>query len=185
MATLWVWVYDTPLGAGAGHRRVMRLVMQQALVLVDAITVAWMPGTHQPRVGHRHAGVVSGQPPVLDRLLELLGAAPEAGTAIHDPPHVDREVLVRGLQRAGVARSFVEDLDRLLVPGTSELWLLADEIDLDLVEPVVEHALARGDVRELHTDAYSDGPDGLAAVVSELWAGPSGSDLHSRRRPIR
>ena len=56
MPTLTVWHYDTPMGAEAGEVRLKALQEHGALTVHDAVTVAWMPGAHQPHVGHfRHA----------------------------------------------------------------------------------------------------------------------------------
>lgn len=176
MHTLTVWIYDTPLGAGAGHRRLTRLVMRDALQVLDAVSVAWMPGAHQPRVGHRHGAIVDGHPPVLSQLIELLGAAPEAGSSAHPPPKVDAATVTQQLQRAGIEPSFIEELRARLLPGTSALWVLATEIDLDAVVPVIEHALSRGDVCLLRADVVGEGPDSLHAVVEELWSSPSRLD---------
>ena len=58
MATLTVWRYGTPLGAEAGEVRLRTLQDHGALTVHDAVTIAWLPGTHRPRVGYRrHAPV--------------------------------------------------------------------------------------------------------------------------------
>ncbi|HRK46747.1 MAG TPA: hypothetical protein PK324_14040, partial [Nocardioides sp.] len=50
-----VWLYESAMGAAAGEVRLKDLQQQGAVTVVDAVTVAWVPGAHQPRVGRlRH-----------------------------------------------------------------------------------------------------------------------------------
>ena len=52
---LTVWLYDSAMGAAAGEVRLKDLQQQGAVKVVDAVTVTWVPGAHQPRIGHlRH-----------------------------------------------------------------------------------------------------------------------------------
>ena len=52
MATLSSWHYQTPLGARAGAVRLRKLEDMAALEVLDAISVTWVPGAHQPRLMH-------------------------------------------------------------------------------------------------------------------------------------
>ena len=49
--TLTIWIYDSALGAAAGEVRLRKLQERTALQVHDEVTVTWMPGAHQPRMG--------------------------------------------------------------------------------------------------------------------------------------
>ena len=63
MATLTVWHYPTPLGAKVGAVRVRALQGLEALEVLDAVTITWIPGAHQPRLSQgRHVCSHPGRP---------------------------------------------------------------------------------------------------------------------------
>ena len=78
MPSLTVWQYDTPMGAEAGEVRLKALQERGALTVHDAITVSWVPGAHQPHVGHlRHAtSSAAGKGSVLGAFVGMLVLAP-------------------------------------------------------------------------------------------------------------
>lgn len=164
--SLTVWIYDSALGAAAGEVRLRNLRQRDALHVHDAITVSWMPGAHQPRVGHlRHetsAGAARGS--VLGGLVALIFLDPDersgSGTGI--------AALARGLDGTGIDRTFLEDIKRQLHPETSALLVLSSDVDLDEVRPVVERGLARGDVVLMHARLPDGAPAVLRAVVLDL-----------------
>lgn len=163
---LTVWRYDTPLGADAGAVRLKSLQEREALTVHDAITVAWMPGSHQPRIAHlRHATVgAAGKGSVLGALLGTLALAPVAGAAAG----AGIAALAQRLRGTGIDQQFLEDVIAQLAPGSSALLVLSSDADLDHVRPVVERGLARGDVVLLHAVLADDAPDALRAVVADL-----------------
>jgi uncharacterized membrane protein len=76
------------------------------------------------------------------------------------------------LRGTGIDPEFLEDVDTHLGQGTSALWVLSGDVDLDLVRPVVEHALARGDVLLRHARLTEDGPEALTGIVGDLASPP-------------
>ena len=72
--TLTVWIYDSALGAAAGEVRLKNLQERNALQLHEEVTVSWMPGAHQPRIGHlRHeTSAGAARASVLGGLVDLM-----------------------------------------------------------------------------------------------------------------
>jgi uncharacterized membrane protein len=81
--TLTIWIYDSALGAAAGEVRLKNLQKRNALQVHDEVTVTWMPGAHQPRIGHlRHeTSATATRDSVLGGLVGLIFLAPETGAA--------------------------------------------------------------------------------------------------------
>lgn len=168
--TLTVWIYDTAMGAAAGEVRLKNLKQRHALRVHDAITICWMPGVHQPRIGNlRHeTSAAAARSSVLGGLAGLIFLAPEpggtAGAAI--------AALAERLRGTGIDRIFLEEVRAQLHPESSALLVLSSDVDLDEVRPVVERGLARGDVVLMHAQLPDDAPDVLRAAVLDLQRHP-------------
>ena len=162
MPSLTVWIYDTPLGAEAGQVRLRRLLAAEALHVFDAVTVSWVPGLHEPRIRQvPHTSVPAGGVSVLTALVKLLPMP----TRLHD--------VASRLRRTGIDPEFLEDVATHLGQGTSALWVLSgDDVDLDLVRPVVEHALAREDVILRQARLTDDAPAALTGMIDDLASAP-------------
>jgi len=163
---LTVWIYDTALGAAAGSVRLRNLRDRGALQVYDAITVSWMAGVHQPRIGHLRYETSAGaaRASVLGGMVGLIFLAPSAaaaaGAGIAD--------LARRLEGTGIDRAFLEEMHAQLRPETSALLVLSGAVDLDVVRPAVERGLARGDVVLMHAQLQLGAPGVLREVVREL-----------------
>jgi len=166
VATLTVWRYDTPLGADAAEVRLKAVQEKGAITVHDAVTVAWMPGAHQPRIGHlRHATAgAAGKGSVLGALVGMLVLAPAAGAAAG----AGIAAIAQRLRGTGIDQGFLEDVSSHLVPGTSALLVLSDEADLEVVRPMIQRGLSRGDVVLLHAELDDDAP----AVIRDLLREP-------------
>ena len=129
MPTLTVWHYDTPLGAEAGEVRLKALQERGSLTVHDAVTVAWMPGAHEPHVGHfRHAtSGAAGKGSVLGALVGMLVLAPAAGAAAG----AGVAAVAQRLRGTGIDQDFLEDVTAHLAPGTSAMLVLSSDADLD------------------------------------------------------
>jgi uncharacterized membrane protein len=163
---LTVWIYDSALGAAAGEVRLKNLRQRNALHVHDAITVSWMPGAHQPRIGHlRHkTSAAAARGSVLGGLLGLIFLAPALGMAAD----AGLAALAQRLSGTGIDQAFLEAVKAQLHPETSALVVLSTDADLDEVRPVIERGLARGDVVLLHAQLPTDAPEILRAAVREL-----------------
>ena len=171
MPTLTVWHYDTPLGAEAGEVRLKALQEHGSLTVHDAVTVAWMPGAHEPHVGHfRHAtSSAAGKGSVLGALVGMLVLAPAAGAVAG----AGVAAVAQRLRGTGIDKAFLEDVTAHLTPGTSAMLVLSSDADLDAVRATVERGLARGDVVLLRAELADDAPAALRDLVEEL-GGPGG-----------
>jgi uncharacterized membrane protein len=163
---LTVWIYDSALGAAAGEVRLRNLRERNALEVLDAITVSWMPGSHQPRIGHlRHeTSAAATRGSVLGGLVGLIFLAPALGVAAG----TGTAALAQRLRGTGIDQMFLDELKAQLRPETSALLVLSGDADLDQVRPVIERGLARGDVVLIHAHLPHDAPDILRDAVRDL-----------------
>lgn len=163
---LTVWIYDTALGAAAGSVRLRNLRERGALQVHEAITVSWMPGVHQPRIGHLRYETSAGaaRASVLGGLVDLMFRTP--GTAVPASPSISQ--LALRLHGTGIDQAFLEEMHAQLRPESSALLVLSGEVDLDVVRPAVERGLARGDVVLMHARLQPDAPDVLRDAVRDL-----------------
>jgi uncharacterized membrane protein len=171
VSTLTVWRYDTPLGAEAAEVRLKAVQEQGALTVHDAITVAWMPGAHQPHIGHfRHAtSSAAGKGSVLGALIGMLVLAPAPGAAAG----AGIAAIAQRLRGIGIDQGFLEDVISHLTPGTSALLVLSSNADPDVVRPMVERGMARGDVVLLLAELSDDAPAAIRDLVRDLGQAPA------------
>lgn len=164
--TLTVWIYDSALGAAAGEVQLKNLRERNALTVHDAITVSWMPGVHQPRIGHlRHeTSAAAARRSVLGGLVDLILLTPEAPVAAG----AGLSPLAQRLSGTGIDQTFLENVKAQLRPETSALLVLSSDADLDEVRPVIERGLVRGDVVLMHAQLPDDAPELLRKAVREL-----------------
>lgn len=163
--TLTIWIYDSALGAAAGEVRLKDLQKRNALQVHDEVTVTWMPGAHQPRIGHLRyeTSAVATRGSVLGGLVGLMFLAPVTGSA-----GAGLADLAHQLRGSGIDQTFLEEVKAHLRPESSALLVLSGKADLDEVRPVIERGLARGDVVLMHV-LLRDAAEGiLQAAVREL-----------------
>jgi uncharacterized membrane protein len=164
-ATLTVWIYDSAFGAAAGEVRLKHLKERNALHLHDAVTVTWISGVHQPRIGHLRyetsAGATRGS--VLGGLVGLIFLAPTTGEVAGG----SLDALAQRLRGVGIDQTFLEEFKAQLGPDTSALVVLSGHEDLDEVRPVIERGLARGDVALMHAQL----PHGALEILREAVRG--------------
>ncbi|MBM0124616.1 DUF1269 domain-containing protein [Pimelobacter simplex] len=147
--SLTIWVYDSPLGAAAGEVRFKDLVRRGAVIVIEAVAVTWIRGSHRPHIGHLRRRSPSPGASVLSGLVALLAErSPHAGQRI--------AALAARLQGTGIDHELLAEARRVLAPGTSALLVLASDVNLDVVRPIVEHGRARRGVVMVHADLTSD-----------------------------
>jgi uncharacterized membrane protein len=162
MATLTVWHYPTPLGAKVGAVRVRALQGLEALEVLDAVTITWIPGAHQPRLSQGHHLLASRTPDrsVLAALVRELAVVRATG---------DRDAAVTAvaerLAGTGVDAPLLDEIIEHLSPGASMLMVLSGWMDLDVVRPAVERGLAREGVTLLYAELPSDAMVVLRSVL--------------------
>jgi len=143
--SLTIWVYDSPLGATAGEVRFQELARRGAVVVAEAAVVTWVRGSHRPhvRVLRRRAS-----PPEMSVLGELVRLLARPGVEPADPV----SALAERIAGAGIDQQLLVEVRRALAPGTSALLVLASDVDLGVVRPIVEHGRARRGVAMMHAD---------------------------------
>lgn len=171
---LSVWVYDSAMGAAAGEVRLKSLRQRGALRVHDAITVSWMPGAHQPRIGHlrRETSAAAARSSVLGGLVSLIFLDPATGA----DAAAGIAALAQRLRGTGVDLDFLEEIKARLHAETSALLVLSSDADLDEVRPVIERGLVRGDVTLMHAMLPGDAPELLRTAVRELQSSADESD---------
>jgi uncharacterized membrane protein len=184
--TLTVWHYGSAMGASAGEVRLRNLEERGALTVVDAITMLWMPGSQEPRVGRLHSRTGAGgrRGAVLGALAGTLVLAPVAGAVAG----AGLGALAGRLRHTGIDEEFLEEIERRLTPGTSALLVLSEDADLDAIRPVLERGRSRGDVTLMHAVLRDDASQTLREVLATLPATTPGSpvsgDTAGAQRPI-
>lgn len=163
---LTVWIYDTALGAAAGEVRLRNLRARDVIEVHDAVTVSWMPGSHQPRIGHlwHETSAAAARNSALGRLVRLIFLDRTVGAATNG----DLSALATRLRTTGIDRTFLEELRAHLRPESSALLVLSGDADLDQVRPVIERGLARGDVILMYAQLPDGAPDVLRDAVREI-----------------
>lgn len=164
--TLTVWLYDSAMGAAAGEVRLKDLEQRHALVVHDAVTVSWFPGTHEPHVGHlRHHTVrAAARGSLLGALVGAALFAPVAGAAAG----AGVAALTRRARGIGIDPAMLEQLKTRLAPGRSAMVVLSSEADPETVMEFVTRGLARGDVELAYTRLPDDAPDEIRRLLAEV-----------------
>lgn len=163
---LTVWCYDSPMGAVAGEVRLKDLQQQGGITVLDAITLTWVAGTHEPRIGHlrRQTSAAAARGSALGALVGAVVLAPIAGAAVG----AGVGAAVQRLRGTGIDERFLDEVRAQLSPGTSALLVLSRDANLELVRPFILRGLVRGDVTLLRADLDDDAPEALVAFLAEV-----------------
>jgi uncharacterized membrane protein len=134
MATLTVWMFDTPSGADRAARRLQALARQDAVTLQDAATVSWEPTAAKPRtrqlanttataaLGGSFWGLLFG----MIFFVPLVGAAVGAATG----------AVAGSLADVGIDDSFINKARDQVTPGTSALFVLGSDAVPEVIHTV-------------------------------------------------
>ena len=193
--TLTVWCYDGAMGAAAGGVRLKHLQQRGAVQIQDAVTVTWVRGAHEPRIGRlrRNAGsarltgaerAVGGS--VLGGLVHALfrTTAPAGTTTPTQGPGMapGGSTCLQHLDKAGINLDLVTRIRARLRPSTSALFVLCSNADLDLMRPTVERGLARGDVSLVHVLLRDNAPERLRQALAAVRESDTDSTPPGQRR---
>jgi uncharacterized membrane protein len=134
MATLTVWMFESPSGADQAARRLQELTRQTTVILHDAATVSWEPKESKPRtrqlastaapaaLGGSFWGLLFG----MIFFVPLVGAAVGAATG----------AVAGSLADVGIDDSFINKVRDQVTPGTSALFVLGSDAVRDEVRSV-------------------------------------------------
>jgi len=150
MATLTAWRFDTPSGADAATATVRELVRVGAVSVLDLAVVRWTDGERTPTaspvlddaapvtLGAAFWGMLFG----LVFYIPLLGASVGAATG----------ALAGTLTDVGIDDGFIHQVRDQVTPGTSALFLIADDDVVERVRDALQGALAELVLAELGLD---------------------------------
>jgi uncharacterized membrane protein len=137
MSTLTVWAFDNVTGAETAQEALKALAQQNKIALQDAAAVSWEYGDKKPHV-HRlehltGKGALKGS--VVGFLIGALFLVPVLGVAAGAGIGALRG---KGKSRAaGMDDDVLRQIKEQVVPGTSALFLLSSDADVESVRPLV------------------------------------------------
>jgi uncharacterized membrane protein len=162
VATLTVWRYDSPEGARRAADILADLDRAQQVVVEDAAIVTWEPGQRKPRTkqltGTSSAGALSGG--FWGLLFGLIFFVPLLGAAIG----AATGAIAGSLTDVGIDDGFINRVRDQVIPGTSALFVLSSDADLDRV-----HAAFAGGTRGelIHTNLTAEQEAALREIFGE------------------
>lgn len=131
VATLTLWRFDDEGGAEAASRLLGELERKGALRLLDAAVVTWPAGARRPRGSPVLTGSARGAlgGSFWGLLLGIIFFAPLLGLAVG----AAAGALGGSLRDAGISDAFIREAREAVTPGTSALFVMTTEADVDRV----------------------------------------------------
>ena len=132
MTTLTAWAFSSADDAEEAVKRLQALQSQGHVTIDDAAVVSWASGKKKPKTRQLHdttgkgalGGAFWGMFLGMLFLVPLLGAAIGAGLGALSTSMIDM----------GISDQFIDDVKKKVTPGTSALFLLTDDGEVDQVE---------------------------------------------------
>ncbi|GEB61323.1 DUF1269 domain-containing protein [Streptomyces gardneri] len=132
MATLTVWKFDAPEGAGTVEDTLLQLQKQQLIKVIDAATVSWPAEASKPKTKQLNnltgAGALSGT--FWGMLFGLLFFMPLLGAAVG----AAAGALGGKMADVGIDDDFIDSVKSKVTPGSSALFLLSADAVVDRVK---------------------------------------------------
>ncbi|MFE7586614.1 DUF1269 domain-containing protein [Streptomyces gardneri] len=132
MATLTVWKFDAPEGAGTVEDTLLQLQKQQLIKVIDAATVSWPAEASKPKTKQLNnltgAGALSGT--FWGMLFGLLFFMPLLGAAVG----AAAGALGGKMADVGIDDDFIDSVKSKVMPGSSALFLLSADAVVDRVK---------------------------------------------------
>ncbi len=136
MASLTVWKYSTPEGAGQALTKLGELSKQQLISVQDAAIVSWPVGSKKPKTHQMAsttgAGALGGA--FWGMLFGLLFFVPFLGLAIG----AAMGAMAGHFSDYGIDDNFIKSVRTEVTEGTSALFLLSSDAVLDKVNAAFE-----------------------------------------------
>lgn len=162
MATLSVWKFDTPDGAGRAESVLEALQKQELIKVGDAATVSWEPGKKKPKTHQANSptaiGALGGS--FWGLLFGLIFFVPLLGLAIG----AAAGALGGSLTDVGIDDDFIDSVRSQITPGTSALFVMTADAVLDKVKEDLEASGIRGTL--LTTNLSNEDEDKLREVFA-------------------
>ncbi|MFG1819659.1 DUF1269 domain-containing protein [Kribbella sp. NPDC049174] len=132
MATLTVWKFDNPNGAGEAASTLEGLGKQGLINIHDAATVSWPSDAKKPKTRQLHsltgAGAMGGM--FWGMLFGLIFLVPLLGAAIG----AAAGALAGSMSDVGIDDDFIKSARDKITPGTSALFLMSSDAVTDKVK---------------------------------------------------
>lgn len=129
MTTFTVWKYEDPDGAARAADSLKSAAADGLVTIVDHAVMTWPEGADKPETHHKHDGAKRGA--AWGALWGILGGAlfaiPVAGALFG----AGIAALARATEGTGITKEDLERIRTSIVPGTSALFLVTDDADLD------------------------------------------------------
>lgn len=136
MASLTVWKYSTPEGAGQALTKLGELSKQQLISVQDAAIVSWPVGSKKPKTHQMAnttgAGALGGA--FWGMLFGLLFFVPFLGLAIG----AAMGAMAGHFSDYGIDDNFIKNVRSEVTEGTSALFLLSSDAVLDKINAAFE-----------------------------------------------
>lgn len=129
MTTFTVWKFEDPDGAQRAETALKAAASDGLVTVVDHAVVTWPEGAEKPDLSHRHDSKKRGA--AWGAVWGILGGAlftiPIAGAVVG----AGIGVLAKRAEGTGITQGDLERIRTEVTPGTSALFLVTDNADLD------------------------------------------------------
>jgi len=129
MTTFTVWKFEDPDGAAGAESSLKSAAADGLVTIVDHAVVSWPEGAEKPSLHHDHDGPKRGA--AWGALWGILGGAlfaiPVAGIVLG----AGVGALAKATEGTGITKQDLERIRTEVGPGSSALFLVTDEADLD------------------------------------------------------
>lgn len=133
MASLTVWRFETPDGADRAEQILLDLSKQRLIDIEDAATVSWPADRKRPKTRQLSSltGAGAGWGALWGLLFGLLFFVPLLGVAVG----AGMGALAGRFTDLGISDDFIDSVQQKVTPGTSALFLLAENAVMDRIHP--------------------------------------------------
>jgi uncharacterized membrane protein len=129
MTTFTVWKFEDPEGAARAAASLKAAEADRVVKIVDHAVLSWRQGAEKPALEHTHDSTKRGAG--WGALWGILGGAlfmiPVAGAIIG----AGIGALAKATEGTGITNRDLERIRTEVVPGTSALFMVTDEADVD------------------------------------------------------
>ena len=136
MATLTVWKFDDPNGAENALKHLEEMQKQELIQMVDGAVVSWPAAAKKPKT--RHLADMTGRGALggafWGLLFGLIFFVPLLGLAVG----AAAGALGGSMANVGIDKDFIDGVKAKVTPGTSALFVLAQNVVTDRVLPMLE-----------------------------------------------
>ncbi|MDM7830785.1 DUF1269 domain-containing protein [Cellulomonas edaphi] len=129
MTTFTVWKFDDADGAEHAERVLKDAVRDGLLTIVDHAVVTWPADADKPSLDHNHDSPKRGA--AWGALWGVLGGALFAIPVVGAALGAGLGALAKATEGTGITKSDLERIRTEVTPGTSALFLVTEDADLD------------------------------------------------------